>query len=144
MTDTLVIEGHASLFGLADLGGDVVARGAFAASLATRRTIPMLFQHDPSEPVGVWTSITEDARGLFVRGEILTSGARGRATAALVRRGAVDGLSIGFRTRAATPREARGRVLTAIDLWEVSIVTFPMLPQARLRLVAPAGDRVAA
>ena len=55
MTDTLVIEGHASLFGLADLGGDVVARGAFAASLATRRTIPMLFQHDPSEPIGVWT-----------------------------------------------------------------------------------------
>lgn len=144
MPDTLAIEGHASLFGLADLSGDVVARGAFAASLATRRTIPMLFQHDPSEPIGVWTAITEDARGLHVRGEILTSGPRGRAASALVRRGAVDGLSIGFRTRAARPREVRGRVLTALDLWEVSIVTFPMLPQARLRLVAPEPFRVAA
>ena len=141
MTDTLAIEGHASLFGLADLGGDVVARGAFAASLAARRTIPMLFQHDPSEPIGVWTAITEDARGLKVRGEILTTGARGRAAAALVRRGAVDGLSIGFRTRSARPRVVRGRVLTEIDLWEVSIVTFPMLPQARLRLVAPLAGR---
>ena len=82
MPDTLAIEGHASLFGLADLSGDVVAPGAFAASLATRRTIPMLFQHDPSEPIGVWTAITEDARGLHVRGEILTSGPRGRATSA--------------------------------------------------------------
>lgn len=135
MTQPLLIEGHASVFDLADLGGDVVRRGAFAARLRARPRIPMLFQHDPAEPVGVWTEIREDARGLYVRGEILAAGPRGRTVAGLVARGAVDGLSIGFRTRRSAPRRPRGRDLFDIDLWEVSIVTFPMLPQARLNLV---------
>lgn len=137
MTQPLLIEGHASLFDIADLGGDVVRRGAFAAALARGRAIPMLFQHDPSEPVGVWTAVSEDRRGLFVRGEILAAGPRGRAVHGLVSRGAVDGLSIGFRTRRSAALAPRGRELFDIDLWEVSIVTFPMLPQARLRRLSP-------
>ena len=134
----LRIAGHASLFALADLSGDVVHRGAFARSLAAGGTVPMLFQHDPVEPVGVWTTLREDRRGLFVTGEILAEGPRGRTAAGLVARGAVNGLSIGFRTRRSAARKPRGRDLFDIDLWEVSIVTFPMQPQARLRLVRPA------
>ena len=138
MPQPLQIKGHASLFGLADLAGDVVHRGAFARSLRAKPAVPMLFQHDPAEPVGVWTGLREDRRGLFVTGEILAEGPRGRTAAGLVARGAVNGLSIGFRTRRSTARKPRGRDLFDIDLWEVSIVTFPMLPQARLRLVRPA------
>ena len=132
----LEVAGYASVFGQADGSGDAVAPGAFAAGLARRgaRGIRMLFQHDAAEPVGVWDAIEEDRRGLFVRGRILSAGPRGRATAGLVRAGAVDGLSIGFRTVRSTPRPGGGRTLKEIDLWEVSIVTFPMLASARLRL----------
>lgn len=135
MNPTLLIEGHASLFDLQDLGGDVVRPGAFTASLRDHAGFPMLFQHDPGEPVGVWREIREDRRGLFVRGEIAPSGPRGRTALDLVRRGAVTGLSIGFRTRSARTRRPRGRDLIDIDLWEISLVTFPMLPQARLRIL---------
>ncbi|WP_300529568.1 HK97 family phage prohead protease [Maricaulis sp.] len=130
----LIIEGYASLFGLADLSGDVVLTGAFAQSLRQGRSVPMLFQHDPGEPIGVWRALVEDAKGLRVRGEILGETARGRSAQALVKRGAVDGLSIGFRTRRSRPRRPRGRYLAAIDLFEISVVTFPLLPQARLQL----------
>ena len=135
----LRIEGYASLFGLADLNRDIVRRGAFARALQRRgaKGVRMLFQHDAGEPVGVWDEIREDPRGLFVRGRVLAVGPRGRAAAGLIRQGAVDGLSIGFRTERFSPRRAGGRELTRIDLWEVSIVTFPMLPQARLRLSVP-------
>lgn len=136
--EPLRIEGYASLFGLADLNKDVVRPGAFRSALNRRaaKSIRMLFQHDASEPVGVWDEIFEDNRGLFVRGRVLGSGPRGRATAGLIREGAVDGLSIGFRTDRFAPRTGGGRELFQIDLWEVSIVTFPMLPQARLTLMA--------
>jgi HK97 family phage prohead protease len=132
----LLIEGHASLFWTRDLNDDVAAAGAFAASLA--RTGPagvkMLHQHDDAEPVGVWDEIAEDASGLYVRGRILRATPRGRLVAALVEAGALDGLSIGFRAVKARPDDTgRLRVLTAVELWEVSIVTFPMLPGARLR-----------
>jgi HK97 family phage prohead protease len=96
----------------------------------------MLFQHEASEPIGVWRELREDKRGLYVRGEILAEGPRGRTALSLVRSGAIDGLSIGFRTRRFSGRSPRGRELIELDLWEVSIVTFPMLPQARLRLVS--------
>lgn len=130
------IAGYASLFGAADLAGDVVRPGAFAAALMRRGTggVRMLFQHEASEPVGVWRAIREDSRGLYVEGELLAAGPRGETAAALVRAGALDGLSIGYRpTR--MRRGPRGRELLELDLWEVSIVTFPMLPGARLRLI---------
>lgn len=116
MTQTLHIEGHASLFDLPDLGGDVVRRGAFAASLRTDRPVPMLYQHDPAEPVGVWTDIREDSRGLRVRGEILADSEKGRTAQALVRRGVLTGLSIGFRTLNSAPRSRDGRDLFEIEL----------------------------
>ncbi len=131
----LQIEGYASLFWTRDLNDDVAAPGAFSASLARTGAagIRMLHQHETDEPVGVWDEAVEDGKGLFVRGRIIETTPRGRLAAALVRAGALDGLSIGFRTVKARPDEGgRLRVLTEVELWEVSLVTFPMLPGARL------------
>ncbi len=141
--DALHIEGYASLFDRQDLTADLVRRGAFSASLISRGStgIRMLFQHDASEPIGVWDDIREDHIGLKVRGRVFVDGAMGRTATALVGRGAIDGLSIGFRTRRAK-KHANFRELFEIELWEVSIVTFPMLPQARLR-IATNADRAA-
>ena len=142
MNEDLEIEGYASLFWTRDLNDDVTAAGAFSASLARTGAggVKMLFQHESGEPVGVWDEIAEDARGLFVRGRILTVTPQGRLVAALVKAGALDGLSIGFRTVKARPDESgRLRVLTEVELWEVSIVTFPMLPQARIESVRTAA-----
>ncbi|MDR4307616.1 HK97 family phage prohead protease [Chelatococcus sambhunathii] len=130
------VEGYASLFGVVDLGRDLVEPGAFAASLRRRGAagVRFLFQHDPSEPIGAWTSISEDARGLKVFGRLNLAVGRAREVQALLRQGALDGLSIGFR--AVRSRRAAGvRRLIEIDLWEVSVVTFPMLPEARVSCV---------
>ena len=130
--------GYASLFGIADLAGDMVMRGAFQRSIAARQAsgIRMLYQHDPAEPIGIWTEIREDGRGLFVRGRLMLDVARAREVASLMRAGALDGLSIGFKTvRARADRQAGVRRLTEIDLWEISVVTFPMQPDARVSAV---------
>ncbi|MGV6847174.1 MAG: HK97 family phage prohead protease [Marinibacterium sp.] len=130
------ISGYASLFDAADLGGDVVASGAYAASLAALAarggSVKMLWQHDPAQPIGVWDEVREDARGLFVSGRILDGVARGREAKTLIEAGAIDGLSIGYRTKAAGKNDKGQRVLTELELWEVSLVTFPMLPSARV------------
>lgn len=128
----LAVEGYASLWGVADLNRDVVARGAFAESLARTGAegVRMLHQHEGRAVVGVWDRIAEDDRGLFVRGRIMDWSAEARFAAALANAGAMDGLSIGFRAVRAR-RDGALRVLTAVDLWEISLVTFPMLPVAR-------------
>ena len=143
--------GYASLFGVEDLGHDVVERGAFVASLARRGVsgVKMLWQHDPAEPIGCWLDIHEDARGLAVRGQVLADLARGREALALMRAGVVDGLSIGFKTvRGRRDAKSGIRRLAEVDLWEISLVTFPMQPDARVAPLAhdatPAvNDRVA-
>ena len=135
-----LIEGYASLFGIADLGRDVVEAGAFRASLQRRGAdgVRMLWQHDPTEPVGRWLSIVEDARGLKVRGRLNLSVRRAREIAALIGDGALDGLSIGFRVVDFRKDRTGGlRRLLALDLWEISIVTFPMLPGARVAAAGP-------
>ncbi|MCU0882639.1 MAG: HK97 family phage prohead protease [Hyphomonadaceae bacterium] len=140
----LSIAGYASLFGVVDLAGDVVAKGAFARSLADWPIdrVPMLFQHDPARRIGRWHRIEEDSVGLWVEGN-LDPGQPGAAqAAAMIRSETMRGLSIGFRTRSSDLRPGGGRVLHEIALREVSLVAFPMLPGARLRLVsspAPAG-----
>jgi uncharacterized protein len=131
-------EGYASLFGVTDLAKDRVEPGAFSASLARRGPsgIRLLWQHDPAEPLGRWLSIVEDRRGLFVRGQLALDVARAREVRALMLGGAVDGLSIGFRSEKVRNDPRTGvRHLMQIDLWEISIVTFPMLPQARVSAV---------
>jgi uncharacterized protein len=131
-------EGYASLFGVIDLGRDRVVPGAFKESLARKppRTVKLLWQHDPVHPLGVWEDICEDRLGLKVRGRLNLAVAKAREVHALMRSGAVDGLSIGFRTERARKDVATGvRNLEKLDLWEVSIVTFPMLPGARVSAV---------
>ena len=130
------IEGYASVFGVPDQGGDVVMAGAYARSLRKLRDegrqVKMLWQHDPAQPIGVWDDIREDQKGLWVRGHILTEVEKGREAAALVAAGAIHGLSIGYRTVAAE-KDTKGKwLLREIELWEVSLVTFPMLPEARV------------
>jgi Escherichia/Staphylococcus phage prohead protease len=134
--DGVNIAGYASLFGLRDKGGDMVMAGAYKRSLAALfaagQLVKMLWQHDPGQPIGVWDEVREDSRGLFVRGRILADVARGREAAALVAAGAIDGLSIGYRTLRAQKGAGGGRALCDLELWEVSLVTFPMLQQARV------------
>ena len=138
------ISGYASLFGDVDQGGDVVERGAYAASLkavnAAGRSVKMLWQHDPAQPIGIWDEVREDAKGLWVKGRLLDSVAKGREAAALIAAGAIDGLSIGYRTVKATKNTKGQRLLSELELWEVSLVTFPMLPSAR---VGAKGDAIA-
>lgn len=129
-----VFEGYASLFNKEDLGRDIVLPGAFRHSLAERGAagVKMLFQHDPTQPIGIWTRIIEDARGLHVRGRMMTEIAKAREVMALMRAGAIDGLSIGFRMVKGARDRSGIRRLERIDLWEISVVTFPMQPEARV------------
>ncbi|HRK43749.1 MAG TPA: HK97 family phage prohead protease [Gemmobacter sp.] len=136
VTEGHVIEGYASLFGKRDQGNDVVMAGAYGASLkrlaAAGRRVKMLWQHDPTQPIGVWDEVREDATGLWVKGRILGDVEKGREAVALLAAGAIDGLSIGYRT-VTSERDGKGqRLLTELELWEVSLVTFPMLPEARV------------
>jgi uncharacterized protein len=137
----LAIAGYASLFGVVDLAGDMVAPGAFGESLRNwpPARIPMLYQHDPARRIGRWDRIEEDQAGLWVEGELDGSIPGAAAAASLIRAQSLRGLSIGFRTRVAIPRPNGGRLLQEIALREVSLVAFPMLPGARLRLVNPTG-----
>lgn len=119
------ISGYASRFGEVDAGGDVVRKGAFAASLLERRRpIPMLSDH--SRPVGKWTRAVEDGTGLHVEGRVFDP-----ALQRLIKQGRTRGLSIGFRTRRARGTKGR-RELLDIDLREVSVVAFPLLGSARI------------
>ncbi|UWQ30415.1 HK97 family phage prohead protease [Leisingera sp. M523] len=136
LKDATEISGYASLFGQTDQGGDVVVRGAYTASLKALqdqgRTVKMLWQHDPAQPIGVWDEVREDKRGLYVKGRILTATPKGAEAAALIGAGAIDGLSIGYRTVKSGRGQDGIRQLTEVELWEVSLVTFPMLPAARV------------
>ncbi len=127
--------GYASLFGEVDLGRDAIEPGAFAASIDKRGAggVRMLFQHDPAEVIGRWTVLREDERGLYVEGKLATDVERAREVLALMKAGALDGLSIGFRAvKTRADRKAGVRRILEADLWEISVVTFPMLPTARV------------
>ena len=99
----LAIHGYASLWNVADLNGDVLAKGAFAASLAKTGVggVRMLHQHEARSVVGVWDRIEEDERGLYVEGRVMDWSAEARFAQALSRARALDGLSIGFRSHRA-------------------------------------------
>ena len=129
--------GYAAVFDRADRGGDVVRRGAFERSLKRGAgAVPLLWQHEPSRPIGRVEYLKEDRRGLRVIAR-LSAGSAGREAAALLNEGAVRGLSFGYRVRAASgPSSGSGqaslRELTELDLVEISLVTLPMQPRARV------------
>ena len=130
---SLRFAGYAALFGKRDAGRDTILRGAFARTLATRaEPLPLFWQHRPDQRIGWVETVAEDSRGLRVVATI--DNPEGGAAAAL-KRGAVTGLSFGYRARGFTRSEA-GRDLSDIDLFEVSLVTHPMQHGARVHLVA--------
>lgn len=131
------IEGYGSVFDVVDQGGDIIAPGAFRQSLASGRKVKMLFQHDPSAVIGTWKSMEEDAKGLRVAGKILTTVKSGAEAYEYVKAGAIDGLSIGYRTIKSMDRNGK-RVIMQAELWEVSLVTFPMNEMARIDAVKAA------
>lgn len=128
------IKGYASLFGKRDRGGDIVQPGAFKASLESGQGVAMLWQHDPGRPIGIWTKVAENDRGLYVEGELFLDTQAGKEAYALAKRGAIKGLSIGYKTKRCK-RTAEGRLLYEVDLIEVSLVTFPMQAEAGLTQV---------
>lgn len=123
--------GYAALFDRVDKGGDIVRPGAFARAVAAGPArLPLLWQHTPGRPIGRIEHIAEDGRGLRVIGRLAERSAAGHEAAALLRAGALSGLSFGYRVR--DQRRGRHRELTDLDLVEVSLVTLPMQPAARV------------
>lgn len=140
LSDDGMIEGYGSVFGVRDSYSDIVAAGAFKASLAAHKaagTMPaLLWQHRSDEPIGVWTSMVEDQKGLAVVGQLAMETTRGREAHALLKMRAINGLSIGFYSKEwKYDTENDVRTLTEVDLWETSLVTFPANSAARVTAV---------
>lgn len=133
--------GYGSVFGIVDSYQEVVAKGAFTASLAElrakNRKVPVLWQHRQSEPIGVYDMLEEDSVGLKVAGRLLVSDVnQAKESLALMKAGAVTGLSIGYFVRKSSYDEKTGiRTLVELDLVEVSLVTFPANDEARIDAV---------
>lgn len=172
MAENGTFEGYGSIFGVVDSYNDIVVKGAFADSLARiardGRRVKMLWQHNPNEPIGVWDELREDDVGLYCKGRLLLDVQRARECYALMKAGAMDGLSIGYEATRYThvaPDEVESRIgakyygmcgpgqirlLEACDLWEISPVTFPACEPATVttvkqsRLAAPDLSAVAA
>jgi len=132
------IEGYASIFGEADLNGDIVTRGAFSRSLAKTppSNIRMLYQHAAETPLGRWLYMEEDEIGLYVIGELFLDAPTANEVYTMISGGALDGFSIGYRVIEAEKFRKGGRKIKRADLWEISIVTFPMAPRARITHVS--------
>ena len=139
------VEGYGSVFGVRDNYDDVIAKGAFIQSLKDHKaagTMPaMLWQHDADKPIGVWTEMVEDEKGLRIKGQLAMETVKGKEAHALLKMGALNGLSIGFMSKEwSYDRDTEVRTLTAIDLWEVSLVTFPANEKARVTNVKSADE----
>jgi HK97 family phage major capsid protein len=131
VSDEGEITGTAWPFGSPDRMGDVIEKGAFTAPAA----LPMLFAHDQAQVIGVWDEIAETAEGLSVKGRLLVEEVtRAAEVRAMIRAGAVSGLSIGFVTKSAK-RHAKGRTISALDLHEISVVAVPAHPGAQITSV---------
>jgi HK97 family phage prohead protease len=128
-------KGYASVFNVVDSQGDRLTQGSFNQSLKKHndnQTMPkMLWQHDATAPIGKWTLIQEDDRGLYVEGQLLLEVERAREAYALIKEGGIDGLSIGFHIINGY-KKGNTRVLTEVNLMEISLVTFAANPNARI------------
>lgn len=138
LKDDGTFEGYGSVFGVKDSYDEIVAPGAFAETLATQKTAgtmpALLWQHRSGEPIGVYTSMEEDSIGLKVSGQLALKTARGAEAYELLKMKAISGLSIGFVTREDAYDRVTGiRTLKKVDLWEVSLVTFPANDAARVQ-----------
>jgi HK97 family phage prohead protease len=136
--ETGMFEGYGSVFGVKDSYDEVVAPGAFADTLAAQKLsgkMPaLLWQHRSGEPIGVYTDMSEDNIGLKVSGQLALKTARGAEAYELLKMKAISGLSIGFVPREDSYDRVTGiRTLKKVDLWEVSLVTFPANDAARIQ-----------
>lgn len=134
--------GYASKFHMVDQGGDIVLPGAFTKSLSVRRP-KMLWGHDLDRPIGSWSFVEEDGTGLRVEGKLLLTTTLGREVYELMKAGIVDSLSIGYLTRKSETRGGN-RGLIEIDLYEISVVTFPMLEAATIEAVKSINEVILA
>ncbi|MEN0652391.1 MULTISPECIES: HK97 family phage prohead protease [Hyphobacterium] len=135
VTEEGEFEGYAAIYGNRDLGDDIVQAGAFDESLRERPAgrVKMLWQHDTRKPIGVWREFVSDSKGLFCRGKLLLTTVGGKEAHEFMKAGAIDSLSIGYRTREyRIDRENGVRIIEKAELMEVSAVTFPMNPEARI------------
>jgi hypothetical protein len=133
-------EGYASVFNNKDLGNDVIRRGAFLDSIAERspKGIKLLYQHKSDEPIGVIDSLEEDNKGLKIKGRLAMGTQKGKEVFELMKMGALDSMSIGYRLKPDgykyDPKEKK-RIIKSVDLMEISLVTFPMNPKAKVTKV---------
>ena len=142
-----MFSGYGSIFNNKDLGNDVVLAGAFAQSIGRKgaKAVKLLYQHKQDEPIGVFDEIIEDQKGLKVKGRLAMGTQRGREVYELMKMGAIDGLSIGYRVDDKGydyDKRRRRRMLKSVDLMEISAVTFPMNPKARIQAVKGAERTV--
>ena len=136
ISDAGVFAGYASVFDVVDSQRDAVLRGAFAASLKAGHKVKLLWQHDMREPIGVIEELREDHNGLYMKGRLLMEVARAREAYTLMKNGVVSGLSIGYTPkRYSTDKSTGVRKLQEVDLWEISLVTFPANASARISVV---------
>lgn len=120
-----VFEGYASVFGAIDQHYDIVSKGAFKKSIKGRKPV-MLWQHRASEPIGIFEVVKEDEKGLFVKGVLNMDVQAAREAYALLKQGAITGMSIGYNAIKWAWDEKKGvRTLEEVELWEISLVTFP-------------------
>jgi len=133
-------EGYASVFNNKDLGNDVIKQGAFAESIKGKRarSIKLLYQHKTDEPIGVVDSLEEDSKGLKIKGRLAMGTQKGREVYELMKMGALDSMSIGYKLSPDGYKyddKRKKRVIKQVDLMEVSMVTFPMNPKAKITKV---------
>lgn len=138
LTDEGTFEGYGSIFGNVDSYGERVMPGAFGESLAKHRregtSVLMLWQHNPHEPIGVWDDLAEDGKGLWGKGRLIMEVQKAREVHALMKAGAIGGLSIGYREIRVEPKD-NVRELEELDLREISPVSFPANRRARISAV---------
>ena len=135
-----IFNGYGSIFGNKDLGNDIVEKGAFLKSLNDRgaRGVKLLWQHKTDKPIGVFEEIQEDSKGLKVKGKLALGTQGGKEAYELMKMGALDGMSIGYRADPAKQKydeKNKRRYLKELDLMEISLVTFPMNPRATVHAV---------
>ena len=141
VSDDGLFSGYASVFDNVDSYGDIVRKGAFVESIgeweAKGKMPPILWNHDPSDPIGVYTKMQEDEKGLYVEGKLLIDDVpRAKQTHALMKAGVIDGLSIGYRVKEYLYNvDEEVTDLIKLSLREVSIVTFPANPETRIEAV---------
>lgn len=137
ISETGAFSGYASVFGNEDLWGDIVVAGAFSKSIAEKKPA-MLWQHNSDEPIGVWVILAEDEKGLYVEGQLLINGvARAKEAYELLVAKAISGMSIGYvpvvwEWQKKEDSRNEIRLLKEVDLWEISLVTFPANTEARV------------